>query len=714
LSRRFYFRRLDGPDILAAMDISAGMEDLNPAQRRAAGHGMSDRGPGDAAPGASAYDTPPLLIIAGAGSGKTNTLAHRVAFLIRQGVAAERILLLTFTRRAAAEMKRRVERISARARDQSGAAALAWSGTFHSVGARLLRLHAHNIGLDPAFTILDREDGADLMNLLRDELGLSGQKSRFPKKQTCLAIYSYAMNAQAPLGEVLLRSFPWCESWEAELRRLFGAYVAAKQRQSLLDYDDLLLYWAQMMGAPELAPLVAERFDHVLVDEYQDTNALQASILLGLRPTGRGLTVVGDDAQAIYSFRAATVRNILDFPGLFSPPAAIVTLEQNYRSTQPILAASNAVIEQARERFTKSLFSERVSQQQPRLVTVHDDRAQAGYVVGRVLAAREAGIALKQQAVLFRASHHSGALELELARRNIPFVKFGGLKFVEASHVKDVIGLLRWVENPRDRVAGFRSLHLLPGVGPATARKALDHLESAGFALDALGGFKMPPAAAEAWPGLASLLALLAGRAVDWSAQLGLVKQWYQPQLERLYDGVAARLSDLDQLEAISTTYAGRQAFLEDVMLDPPEASGEEAGTPLLDEDYLILSTIHSAKGQEWMAVYVLNVVDGCIPSDLAVGEVAEIEEERRLLYVAMTRAKDELHLVHPQRFFTQQQPRHGDRHVYAPRSRFITAAMLDRFERIAWVAGGPGDASRDGRAEPRIDVAGRLRDMWK
>ena len=522
------------------------------------------------------------------------------------------------------------------------------------------------------------------------------------------------MNAQVAAGRGAAARFPWCESWEAELRRLFGAYVAAKQRQSLLDYDDLLLYWAQMMGAPELAPLVAERFDHVLVDEYQDTNALQASILLGLRPTGRGLTVVGDDAQAIYSFRAATVRNILDFPGLFSPPAAIVTLEQNYRSTQPILAASNAVIEQARERFTKNLFSERASQQQPRLVTVHDDRAQAGYVVTRVLAAREAGTALKQQAVLFRASHHSGALELELARRNIPFVKFGGLKFVEASHVKDVIGLLRWVENPRDRVAGFRSLHLLPGVGPATARKALDHLEGAGFALDALAGFKMPPAAAEDWPGLAALLALLAGRAVDWSAQLGLVKQWYRPQLERLYDGVAARLSDLDQLEAISTTYAGRQAFLEDVMLDPPAASGEEAGTPLLDEDYLILSTIHSAKGQEWKSVHVLNVVDGCIPSDLAVGEVAEIEEERRLLYVAMTRAKDELHLIHPQRFFTQQQPRHGDRHVYAPRSRFITAAMLDRFERIAWVAGSPGEASRDGRAEPRIDVASRLRDMWK
>ncbi|HXQ40243.1 MAG TPA: ATP-dependent helicase, partial [Candidatus Udaeobacter sp.] len=428
---------------LDAMDNQSHLASLNAAQRDAVVHGI-----GEAAP-------PPLLIVAGAGSGKTNTLAHRVAHLILCGADPGRILLLTFSRRAAAEMKRRVERICAAAlRDSKagGSAAAPWSGTFHSVGARLLRQHASSIGLDPSFTIADREDAGDLMNMIRDELGLSGKKSRFPKKQTCLAIYSLAVNLQASLGEVLERAFPWCEAWEQELKQLFRTYVDAKQRQNLLDYDDLLLYWAEMMRTEELAARVGERFDHVLVDEYQDTNALQAGILLGLKPRGDGLTVVGDDAQAIYSFRAATVRNILDFPGLFEPPARIVTLEQNYRSTQPILAASNVVIEQAKERFTKNLFGERRSQQKPRLVSVQDDQAQASYVSDRILAAREAGVPLKEQAVLFRASHHSGVLEIELARRDIPFVKFGGLRFLEASHVKDLICLLRWAENPRDRV----------------------------------------------------------------------------------------------------------------------------------------------------------------------------------------------------------------------------------------------------------------------
>ncbi|HXQ41748.1 MAG TPA: ATP-dependent helicase, partial [Candidatus Udaeobacter sp.] len=424
---------------------------------------------------------------------------------------------------------------------------------------------------------------------------------------------------------------------------------------------------------------------------------------------------VGDDAQAIYSFRAATVRNILDFPGLFEPPARIVTLEQNYRSTQPILAASNVVIEQAKERFTKNLFGERRSQQKPRLVSVQDDQAQASYVSDRILAAREAGVPLKEQAVLFRASHHSGVLEIELARRDIPFVKFGGLRFLEASHVKDLICLLRWAENPRDRVAGFRILQLLPGVGPATARKALERLENSGFAKSALRGFQPPPAAAEDWPGFVRLLGLLRDGTLPWAAQLPMVKSWYQPHLERLYDAAPARISDLDQLEAISAGYPTRQSFLEDLTLDPASASGAEAGRPSLDEDYLILSTIHSAKGQEWQAVYILNVVDGCIPSDLATGSSAEIEEERRLLYVAMTRAKDELHLLHPQRFFTHQQRRLGDRHVYAPRSRFITAAMLDRFERVAWAPGASRGAHGPGLAErPRVDLAGRLRERWK
>ena len=315
-----------------------------------------------------------------------------------------------------------------------------------------------------------------MINLVRHDLGFSKTDKRFPAKGTCLAIYSRAVNSEQPLEEVLGSYFPWCEMWQAELQALFARYVEIKQQQHVLDYDDLLLYWAHMMQEAALAEEIGARFDHVLVDEYQDTNRLQASVLLALRPNGKGLTVVGDDAQSIYSFRAATVRNILDFPGHFTPRADVVTLEQNYRSTQPILAAANAVIELAEERFTKNLWSDRKSIERPYLVSVRDEADQARCVVEKVLESREQGLALKAQAVLFRASHHSGPLEVELTRRNIPFVKFGGLKFLEAAHIKDLLSFLRWAENPRDRVAGFRVVQLLPGAGPATAAKVLDRL----------------------------------------------------------------------------------------------------------------------------------------------------------------------------------------------------------------------------------------------
>ena len=336
-------------------------------------------------------------------------------------------------------MERRADRIIKGALDPKAAhVRIGWSGTFHAIGARLLRTYAQAIGLDPSFTIHDREDSADLMNLVRHEKGLSEKDKRFPLKATCLAIYSRAVNASQPLETVLLKQFPWCAEWKDVLRDLFEAYVHAKQHQQVLDYDDLLLYWGELMKVPELASEVRQRFDHVLVDEYQDTNALQATILLGLKPDGAGLTVVGDDAQAIYGFRAANVRNILDFPNQFMPSARSMTLEENYRSTQPILAASNAVISLARERFTKNLRSHRAADNKPALVTVADDVGQVNFVVDTVLRNREDGTSLKEQAVLFRTSHHSAMLEIELARRNIPFVKFGGLKFVEAAHVKDV------------------------------------------------------------------------------------------------------------------------------------------------------------------------------------------------------------------------------------------------------------------------------------
>src|SRR3954468_11530217 len=492
---------------------------LNAEQRRAVEHG----GPAEEA-------CPPLLIIAGAGSGKTNTLAHRVAHLMVSGADPRRMMLLTFSRRAAIEMQRRVERISSKVLGRNAGAmadALAWSGTFHAIGARLLREHALDIGLDRDFTIHDREDSADLMNLIRHDLGFSKMAKRFPMKGTCLLIYSRAVNAEAPLGEVLGKFFPWCAEWEAELKKLFGAYVEAKQKQNVLDYDDLLLYWAQMMAEGAVAQEVAARFDHVMVDEYQDTNRLQESILLALKPDGRGLTVVGDDAQSIYSFRAATVRNILDFPGRFSPKAEIITLERNYRSTQPILAAANAVIDLAAERFTKNLWSDRASAERPRLVNVRDEIDQARYVAAKVLEQREAGVALKAQAVLFRASHHSGPLELELTRRNIPFVKFGGLKFLEASHVKDVLAFLRWAENLRDRVAGFRILHLLPGIGPATAQRVLDQMAESTDPLHALSLLPVPARTGADWTDFVRTIENL--RYSEWPADLERARLWYEP-----------------------------------------------------------------------------------------------------------------------------------------------------------------------------------------
>ena len=681
------------------------LDGLNSEQRKAVEHGI----------GSGGTIGPPLLVIAGAGSGKTNTLAHRVAHLIIRGADPRRMLLMTFSRRAASEMAQRVERIARRVMgDKAGIMtdALTWAGTFHGIGARLLREYAERIGFDPGFTIHDREDSADLLNLVRHELGYSKTESRFPAKGTCLSIYSRCVNAEAPIETVLGQHYPWCSGWASELRQLFAGYVEAKQKQNVLDYDDLLLWWAQMMSEPSIAEEIGGRFDHVMVDEYQDTNRLQATILLALKPDGRGLTVVGDDAQSIYSFRAATVRNILDFPDHFSPKAEIVTLDRNYRSTQPVLAAANGVIGLARERFTKNLWTERSSAQLPRLVTVRDEADQARYIVERVLLNREEGFRLKEQAVLFRTSSHSGPLEVELTRRNIPFVKFGGLKFLDAAHVKDVLALLKLVENPRDRVAGFRVLHLLPGIGPASAQRILDATATSADPLSALAALPAPPRAGQDWVSFAETLTNL--RYSEWPSDIERARLWYTPHLERIHEDGEVRLADLLQLEQIAAGYPSRERFLTELTLDPPDATSDRSGPPLRDEDYLILSTIHSAKGQEWKAVFALNVVDGCMPSDLGAGTTAELEEERRLLYVAMTRAKDDLHLIVPQRFFVHGQQARGDRHVYASRTRFIPDPLLRLFQRQAWPA-----ASATARAEkagqtPNIDIRERMRGMWR
>ncbi len=672
------------------------LDKLNAGQRAAVEFGIGD--------GAA----PPLLIIAGAGSGKTATLAHRVAHLLVNGADPRRILLMTFSRRAAGELTRRVEQITRTAMGTAVAAeALTWSGTFHGLGARILRQHALSVGLHPEFSIHDREDSADLMNLCRHGEGFSKTAARFPTKATCLAIYSRAVNAEEPLAEVLRDHFPWCTRWEAELKRLFRSYVAAKQVQNVLDYDDLLLAWAQVMSDADFAAHIGDAWDHVLIDEYQDTNRLQARILRALKPDGRGLTVVGDDAQSIYAFRAATVRNILDFPDSFAPRAEVITLERNYRSTQPILAAANAVIEQARERFTKNLWTERTSDQKPRLVTVESEAVQARYVVDQILETRETGVALKEQAVLFRTSSHAIQIEAELTRRGVPYVKFGGLKFLDSAHVKDLLSFLRLARNPRDRVAGFRVLQLIPGIGPKSAGHILDALD---LAADPIAGLQdvVPPAKAEAgWHGFVAAMTTRAG----WPAALGLARAWYDPHLDRIHEDAEARRADLLQLEQIAGGYPSAEAFLTDLTLDPPDATSDQAGVPLKDEDYLILSTIHSAKGQEWKSVYLLNAVDGCIPSDLGTGSTRDLEEERRLLYVAMTRAKDALTLGLPLRFYVTQQAKNGDRHLYAMRTRFIPKEILDRFEALHWA---PDRQGADLRPAPApIDVAAQMREMW-
>lgn len=688
------------------------LADLNPAQREAAEFGVNG------ASGASG-DGGPLLVIAGAGSGKTNTLAHRVAHLILNGADPQRMLLLTFSRRAAQEMDRRVGSVLQRVMNLRGsqqAPSLPWAGTFHAIGARLLRDCALRIGLSEAFTIHDRGDAEDLMGMIRHEQGLSSTKSRFPLKGTCLAIYSRVVNSQTPVADVLKTSFPWCAQWEDELKNLFRGYVAAKQDQQVLDYDDLLLYWAEMMSDPGIAADVGARFDHVLVDEYQDTNRLQSAILLAMKPDGRGLTVVGDDAQSIYSFRAATVRNILDFPKQFPQPARVITLDRNYRSTQPILNASNAVIGLATERFAKDLWTDRASSQLPELVSVSDEAGQARWVADQVLAQREGGATLKSQAALFRTASHSAALELELTRRNIPFVKFGGLRFLEAAHVKDLLSLLRWAENPRGRMAGFRVAQLMPGIGPATAGKLMDAMSASAEPLRALREFKPGAAAQEEWGAFADTYAALCDPGLRWPADVDLALRWYAGQLERLYDDARVRKTDLDQLVRLAAGYPSRERFLTELTLDPPDATSDESGAPSRDEDYMILSTIHSAKGQEWKAVYVLNVVDGCIPSDMSTGTAEEIEEERRLLYVAMTRAKERLQLIVPQRFYVHQQTGMGDRHVYGSRTRYITNAMLPLFDHLPKppaLTDLPGGGQPKEPQAPSIDVTKRVRSLF-
>lgn len=667
-------------------DIAA---DLNPEQAAAATHGDG-----------------PLLIIAGAGTGKTRTLVYRVAHLIERGVRPDRILLLTFTRRAAQEMLTRAERlVGATSRKVSG-------GTFHATAHRLLRRFGAAAGLAKDFTIMDQGDSADLMQLSRSQLGYAQKAKRFPKKETLHYVYSRHINTGISIEDIVRDDYPQFTDYLEDFTRIFGDYTTRKQERNLVDYDDLLLFWALMLEAsPELATKISGLYDHVLVDEYQDTNVLQARILRGMCRAHSNITVVGDDAQSIYSFRGANFRNILGFPQQFEG-ATVVTLEQNYRSTPPILEVTNTMISRATERFTKNLWTERQGGELPWLVAAQDEQQQTQFVVDRILELHEEGIPLREIAVLFRAGYMSADLEIELTNRKIPFEKWGGLKFLEAAHVKDVLAFLRILENPRDEVSWYRILLLLPGIGDATARSAIDTMASAAWESAAFGRYAPPPRARAAHEALVRLLdELRSGNPADEarvSADIARVRLLYDNILRERYDKAEPRLSDLDQLQTIAAGYPDRAAFLSALALEPPQATQDLAGASAPeDNDCLVLSTAHSAKGKEWEAVFVIWAVDGWFPSARSLGSDEETDEERRLMYVAMTRAKNYLSVTYPLNAYST---RRGSNYSLDQLSRFIDRGVRDRMERIA--VGAQAEAPRpvEAPASPLLDLRALLR----
>jgi DNA helicase-2/ATP-dependent DNA helicase PcrA len=667
------------------------LSDLNPQQQKAVVHGEG-----------------PLLVVAGAGSGKTKTLAYRVAYLIAQGTPPERILLMTFTRRASEEMLKRAAAASTHGAHMTGRV---WGGTFHSMANRILRMYAQQSSLPSDFTVMDEGDSADLMNVVRHELNLGRNDKRFPRKSTCLGIYSRCVNGCEMMEPVLTKHYPWCLEYKEPLKALFTQYVIRKQQRGVLDYDDLLLYWLQLLSSEAMAREIGGRFDHVLVDEYQDTNTVQADILRGLRRFNPNITVVGDDAQSIYSFRAANVRNILDFPKQF-PGATVITLEQNYRSVEPILETTNRLISQARERFTKDLWSARREGQRPVIVTCRDEATQDQFVVSKILEHYEQGIPLHKQAVLFRAGHLSDSLEIELTRRNISYHKYGGLRFLEAAHVKDLISFLRIAENPSDEIAWYRILQMIEGIGPATAAKIITHVTKS-HDPRALKTFAPPAAAKAGWADLCQLMDdLVTAGEGNPAAQVQRIRSFYDDIMAQRYENPQARRRDLEHIEQVASGYKARRQLLTDLTLDPPNSTSDIAANPLKDEDWLVLSTIHSAKGCEWDVVYVIHASDGCLPSDMATDNDKQIEEELRLAYVAMTRARNFLYVTWPLRYY-HRWGSYTDKHVYSQISRFLTDDVRASCELASFgTSGYPDDQS-----SMDDDIVGRVRNqinsMW-
>jgi DNA helicase-2/ATP-dependent DNA helicase PcrA len=631
---------------ITMFDEDAVLEGLNEQQRRAVTH-----------------QSGPLLVLAGAGTGKTRTLVARAAWLRgAQGVPASRILLLTFTRRAASDM---LARASAA---WEGADGKIWGGTFHAIAHKIIRRHAESFSLSPQFTILDPGDTTDILDVLRPDHGLAGTGQRTPRAGTCADIYTRCVNTGRPVSEVVTAGYPWCVPFTGELAGLFRAYTARKRERHLLDFDDLLLLWQAALADPAAGPVLRGMFDAVLVDEYQDVNAVQASIVRLLQPDGKQLTCVGDDAQAIYGFRGADPAHLrqltADYPGL-----DVVRLDRNYRSRQGILDLAN-VVRPSAPGLDLTLTGDRGAGAAALLVRCHDEATQAREICTRVLDAHEEGTALRDQAVLVRAAHHSDMLEIELTARKIPYVKFGGLRFTDTAHVKDFTAAARILVNPADDLAWFRLLRLHEGIGPAHARRVLD------LGPDADRARAVEAAPARSRRALAATLEALADAALAPAGQADKLLALLDPLIRGRYPDASPRLADLRRLADAAAAQPSLQDALAELALDPPVSASDLAGPPRLDEDYLTISTIHAAKGLEWPVVHLPHLVDGALPSDMALGDPGGLAEEHRLFYVAITRARDHLYLYAPQRLHIHRRGR-DDRHGLGQLTRFLDADAL-------------------------------------
>lgn len=653
---------------------SSSSQDLNPSQYEAVTH----------------LDGP-LLVVAGAGSGKTRTLVYRVACLLEQGVLPENLLLLTFTRRAAQEMLWRASLLlDASCQDVTG-------GTFHATANMLLRRYGYLIGYSPNFTITDRSDAEGIINILKSSLSLAGFGKRFPTKRIILNMISKSVNRSLDLENLILDEYGHLEEFLDDILRLRNHYEKFKLEHGLMDYDDLLVNLKKVLQENQhVRQEIADRFRYIMVDEYQDTNAIQAEIVRLMAATHDNVMAVGDDSQSIYSFRGADFRNIMDFPRIF-PNTRIIKLEENYRSTQPILSLTNAIIERADEKYTKALFTRVEGGSRPILYNAAEAGEEAAYVAEKIGELQQNGVALQDIAVLFRSGFHSYKLEIELTNRNIPFEKRGGLKLTESAHIKDILSYFRVLVNDQDNLSWNRILLLLDKVGPKTAERILASIKQDDDSFTALLKYPAAPGWSKALAELAAALQALTAPGLSPLEQFEIISEYYQPIFERVYyDDFPKRSRDIEQLKTIVAGYDSLSAFVDDTALDPPESVVIED-----DSDRLILSTVHSAKGLEWDTVFIISLAEGKFPVSQALpGE--QWEEERRLLYVAATRAKRRLFMTYPREVMSVDR-----QFSRAPLTPFLAEISQDLYKSCRSSSSLTGGLSND---LPRYSFSGRTR----